>query len=279
MNNAQIAEVLGQMADLLEMKGEERFKVVAYQKAARAVEYLSRELRELESEGLDLKEITGVGSSIAAKVHELLETGRLRQHEELLAEFPDGVLWLLDVPGVGPKTAYRICQELGVSTIEGLEKAILEGRLERLPRMGKKSAENILRHLRSHRTKDDRIPLGKALPIAEEVCAAMRPHVHNVTPGGSLRRLEETVGDIDILGTADDPAGAIEAFARLPFVTRVLAQGPTKASAILHDSLQVDFRIVEHAAFGNLLQHFTGSKEHNVRLRERARRMELSVSE
>ena len=278
VNNEQISAVLSQMADLLEMKGEERFKVVAYQKAARAVGYLSRDLSEFDEEGA-LEEIPGVGKAIAAKIHDLLESGRLRQYEELLAELPDGVLRIVEVPGVGPKTAYRICQELGVSTVEGLEKAILEGRLDKLPRMGAKTGENILRHIRSYRSKDDRIPLGRALPIAEAVCAAVRPYVSNVTAGGSLRRLEETVGDIDILGTADDPRGALEAFVKLPFVTRVLAQGPTKASVIVHDAIQVDFRIVEHDAFGNLLQHFTGDKEHNVLLRERARRMGLSVSE
>ena len=278
MNNDQVSEILSQMADLLEMKGEERFKVVAYQKAARAIGHLSRDLREFAQEG-DLEQIPGIGKSIAAKVHELLETGQLRQYDEMRAELPEGVLRIADVPGIGPKTAYRICQELGVSTVEGLEKAILQGRLEELPRMGKKTGENILRHIRGYRSKDGRIPLGKALPVAEAVCAAVRPYVKNVTAGGSLRRLEETVGDIDILGTADDPPAALEAFVKLPFVTEVLARGPTKASAIVYDSVQVDFRIVEHEAYGNLLQHFTGSKEHNVLLRERARRMGLSVSE
>ena len=278
MTNEEIAHVLRNMADLLEMKGVERFKVVAYQKAARAIEYVSGDLREISEEG-NLAKIPGIGKSIAAKVGEMLATGRLEQYEQMVAEMPDGVLRILDVPGIGPKMAYRIAGELGVSTLEGLENAILAGGLEALPRMGKKTGENILRHIRSDHTKDNRILLGKALPIAEEVCDALRPLVPNITPGGSVRRLEETVGDIDILGTSERPDAAIETFVALPSVTEVLARGPTKASVVLNDSLQVDLRIVEDEAFGNLLQHFTGSKEHNVLFRERARRMGLSVSE
>ncbi len=266
------------MADLLEMKGEQRFKVVAYQKAARAIGHLSRDLREFAEEG-ELEQIPGIGKSIAAKIQELVETGQLRQYEELRAEMPEGVLRIANIPGIGPKSAYLICQELGVSTVEGLEKAILQGRLETLPRMGKKTGENILQHIHSFTSRDGRIPLGKALPIAEAVCASIRPYVKNVTAGGSLRRLEETVGDIDILGTSDDPKAALDAFINLPFITRVLAHGPTKAAGIVYDEVQVDFRIVEHDAYGDLLQHFTGSKEHNVLLRERARKMGLSVSE
>ncbi|MCH8283758.1 MAG: HAD-IA family hydrolase [Chloroflexi bacterium] len=278
MNNEQIAGVLRQMADLLEMKGEVRFKVVAFQKVARAVAYATDDVEQLASEGR-LKEIPGVGKGIASKIDELLSTGRIEEHDRLVADLPDGVLRMLDVSGIGPKTAYRICDELGVSTLEGLQNAILAGRLEVLPGMGKKTAENILRRLRRPIAKDGRILLGKALPIAERVCEAMRPLVPNVTEAGSLRRLEETVGDIDILGTSDDPAGAIEAFVLLPFVDEVLAHGPTKASVIVDDAYQVDLRIVEHESFGNLLQHFSGSKEHNVILRERARRMGLSVNE
>ncbi len=278
MTNEEIAHVLRNMADLLEMKGEQRYKVVAYQKAARAIEYVSGDLREISEEG-NLAEIQGIGKSLAAKIDEMLATGRLEQYERMVAEMPDGVLRILDVPGIGPKMAYRIASELGVSTLEGLENAIHAGRLEELPRMGKKTGDNILRHIRSDRTKDNRILLGKALPIAEEVCDALRPLVPNITPGGSVRRLEETVGDIDILGTSDRPEKVIDAFVGLPSVTEILARGPTKASVVLNDSLQVDLRIVAHDAFGNLLQHFTGSKEHNVLFRERARRMGLSVSE
>ncbi len=208
MNNAQVSEILAQMADLLEMKGEQRFKVVAYQKAARAIGHLSRDLREFAEEG-ELEQIPGIGKSIAAKIQELVETGQLRQYEELRAEMPEGVLRIANIPGIGPKSAYLICQELGVSTVEGLEKAILQGRLETLPRMGKKTGENILQHIHSFTSRDGRIPLGKALPIAEAVCASIRPYVKNVTAGGSLRRLEETVGDIDILGTSDDPKAAL----------------------------------------------------------------------
>lgn len=278
MNNEQVASVLRRMADLLEMSGEERFKVVAYQKAARAVAYAQEDVNKLAGEGR-LSEIPGIGKSISAKIQELLTTGRIKEFDDLQAKLPEGAVRLLEVPGIGPKLAYRIANELPVMSLQDLESVILDGRLAVLPGLGQKTAENLLRNLRSHRLKNNRIPLGKALPIAERVCDALRPVVRNITPAGSLRRLEETVGDIDLIGTADDPSSVTAEFVRLPFVTQVVAQGPTKASVIVDYAVQVDLRIVEHESFGNLLQHFTGSKEHNVLLRERARRMGLSVSE
>lgn len=278
MNNAEVAEVLDRMADLLEIKGEPRYKVVAYQKAARGVAYSEIDVHDLAATGA-LTGVPGVGKSLARKITELVETGRLREYEELQGDLPDGVLRILGVPGIGPKLAYRIGADLGVTTLEGLEKAIHDGRFEMLPGVGKKTGENILRSLETRRSKDNRILLGKALPLADEICETLRPIAPNATPAGSLRRREETVGDIDIIAACPDPARAVEAFTALPFVTETLARGPTKATVIVRGDLQVDLRIVEEACFGNLLQHFTGSKEHNVLLRERAKRMGLSVSE
>ncbi len=280
MNNAAIAQVFQDMADLLELKEDNPFKIRAYQKAARTIESLPVELAQLMKEGR-LREIPGVGEAISKKITELLTTGKLEAYEKLRAEFPAGIIDLMTVPGVGPKTALRLSKELGISNVDELEKAILEGKVASLYRLGEKTADNILRHIQTVRRKDKRIPLGEALPLAEEIVAALKglPRVRNLVPAGSLRRFKETIGDIDIMGTADDPESVIKAFVRLPQVEEVLAQGSTKASVIVKSGLQVDLRMVEHDSFGSLLQHFTGSKEHNVALRERAVKQGLSLSE
>ena len=162
MTNANIAEVFERIAGLLEVKGDSVFKIRAYQRAARAIEHLPVELAQLINEEKDLRQIPGIGEAIASKIKELVATGRLEYLEKLKGEFPNGILALMDVPGIGPKTAMRISKEMGISTVEALEQAIVEGRLAALPRLGKKTAENILRHIRSLRTKDRRIPLGRA---------------------------------------------------------------------------------------------------------------------
>src|SRR5512137_762293 len=259
MNNGEVARVFQDIADLLELKGESVFKVRAYQKAVRSIEHLTVELSHLRAEG-KLREVPGIGEAIEKKIGELLDTGHLRYYEELRAEFPDGVISLLQVPGVGPKTAMKLWTELGIKSTEDLEKAIVDGRVAGLFRMGDKTAENILRGLQSMRTKEQRIPIGTALPLAEEIMATLqeRAAVRNLTPAGSLRRFRETIGDIDLMGTADDAEAVIEAFTTLPQVREVLARGGTKASIVTNRNLQVDFRVVLHAEFGSLLQYFTG---------------------
>jgi DNA polymerase (family 10) len=281
MRNADIARVFQDVADLLELKGENPFKIRAYQKAARTIDYLPREIETYLEEGGDLKAIPGVGDAIARKITELVTTGHLKYYEELRQEFPEGISELLTVPGVGPKTARRLASELGISSVEELEQAIAGGRVAGLSRMGEKAAGNIAHHLQALRRKDQRTPIGDALPVVDEVLAALggMPGVRGLTPAGSLRRFRETIGDIDIMGTADDPERVLNAFVRLPQVTEVLAHGSTKASVITSGGLQVDLRLVEHGQFGSLLQYFTGSKQHNINLRERARRQGLKLSE
>ena len=280
MNNKEIVKILEDIADFLDLKGENIFKIRAYQKAARSIEQSSVELEQLVNENR-LKEVPGIGEAIAKKITELVSTGKLEYFEKLKAEFPPGISTLLEIPGIGPKTAMLLSNELSINTIEALEKAILEGKVAQLPRMGEKTADNILRHLQALRRKDRRITLGEAVNIMDEIFAMLRevPGIKNLTPAGSLRRLKETVGDIDLIGTADNAEAVIASFISLPMVREVLAQGPTKASVIVTSGLQVDLRIVEHEAFGSLLQHFTGSKQHNINLRERARRQGLSLSE
>jgi len=281
MNNAEIAKVFEDIADFLELKGENVFKIRAYQRAARAISYLPKEIEVMVGLGEDLKAIPGVGEAIARKITELLNTGKLEYYEKLRAEFPPGISTLLTIPGVGPKTAMKLSSELGIQTIDELEQAIKDGRVAGLFRMGDKTAENILRQIQMVRHKDTRIPIGEALPIVDQIIDALKtmPGVRNLTPAGSVRRFKETVGDIDLMGTADDPEAVILAFVRLPLVKQVLAQGPTKASVVAANGLQVDLRFVEHDSFGSLLQYFTGSREHNIILRERAVKQGLKLSE
>jgi DNA polymerase (family 10) len=281
MKNTAIAKVFQDIADLLELKGEIAFKIRAYQKAARAIEHYPRELKIMIEEGEDLQSIPGVGEAIAKKTTELVTTGKLGYYENLKAEFPEGITNLLAIPGIGPKTANRLSTELGIISVDELEQAINSGRVAKLFRLGDKTADNILQQIQALRRKDQRTPIGEALPIVEEILGALRPipGVRNLTAAGSLRRFRETLGDIDLMGTADDPKEVIDAFVALPHMGQVLAQGSTKASAIVSGGLQVDLRMVEHDSFGSLLQYFTGSKQHNISLRERGRKQGLKLSE
>ena len=282
--NAEISAIFEEMAALLEMKGDSVFKVRAYQRAARTIAQLPFSVEERVREGKGLRDIPGIGAAIDKKTREYLSEGKVRAYEELKAELPEGVTELMKVPGVGPRTALLVARELGVSTVEELQQAAQEGRLASLPRLGDKAAARILRHIRalSATAADTRIPLGTALPVAEGVIGAVRercPGIHHLSLAGSLRRWRETVGDIDIMGTADDPPRVIDTLAGLPRVAEVLAHGPKKASVVVEAGVQVDLRIVEDDAYGALIQYFTGSQQHNIRLRDYANRMGLSLSE
>ncbi len=280
MKNTEIAKVFADIADLLELKGENVFKVRAYQKAVRSIEQLSVETEQLVKEDR-LREIPGVGEAIARKITEMVTTGKLEYYEKLKAEFPEGITALLEVPGIGPKTAKLLSSELGIKSIDELEAAIVGGQVARLYRMGDKTAENILHQIQALRRKDQRIPIGEALTIVDEISAGLKevPGLKNLVPAGSLRRFRETVGDIDLMGTADNAPEVINAFTSLPLVKEVLASGTNKASVVVAGGLQVDLRIVEHDSFGSLLQYFTGSKQHNINLREREHRQGLKLSE
>jgi len=280
VNNREVAKVFADIADLLELKGENPFKIRAYQRAVFSIEHLPVELEQLVKED-KLKGIPGVGEAITKKITELVTTGHLKYYEELKSEFPEGIITLLDVPGIGPKTAMLLTKELDIKSVDELEAAIAGGKVAQLYRMGDKTAENILHHLQAVRRKDQRIPLGEALSVVDDILAQLSEvaGLKNLTPAGSLRRFRETIGDIDLMGTADDAREAIHTFTTLPQVKEVLASGTTKASVVLSGGLQVDLRIVEHDSFGSTLQYFTGSKQHNINLRERAHRMGLKLSE
>ena len=280
MKNSKIAKVFQDIADLLELKGENPFKIRAYQKVVRSIEHLPVEVEQLVTEDR-LKDIPGAGEAITKKISELVTTGHLDYYEKLKAEFPEGISTLLDVPGIGPKTAMLLSSELDIRSVDELEAAIAGGKITSLYRMGDKTAENILRHIQALRRKDQRIPIGEALPVVDEISARLRelPGLKKLAAAGSLRRSRETVGDIDLMGTADNASEVIQTFTTLPQVKEVLASGSTKGSVVVSGELQVDLRIVEHDSFGSTLQYFTGSKQHNISLRERARRQGLSLSE
>jgi len=280
--NEQIAELFENMGSLLEMKGDTIFKIRAYQRAARTIEQLSSPLAQAVENGEDLTKIPGVGKAISEKIVEFIGTGQVAAYQRLLEELPPGVLDLKDIPGIGPKTAVAIGVELGISTVEGVAEAAADGRLAGLPRMGQKAADSILRHIEAFQAIGSRTPIGRALPIAEEVIAALRkqcPEIGPLFPAGSLRRWEETIGDIDLIGIAPDPEAVGDALVALPMIKDVLVRGPKKTSVVVESGMQIDLRIGEPGTFGALLQYFTGSQQHNIRLRDYANRKGLSLNE
>lgn len=278
--NRAVAERFALIADMLEIKGESIFRINAYRRAARAVEGLAEDIAAVAARG-GLTEIPGIGQATAEKIAEFLKTGTMKTYEELAASLPPGLATLMAVPEVGPKTALLLYEKLGITSLDQLEEAAEAGRIRTLPRMGARTEENILRGIAMVRRSAERRPLGVALPVAEELVEHLRsvPGVEEIEVAGSLRRRRDTIGDIDILVTSQDPGRAMDAFVQAPQVVQVLSHGPTRSSVILSVGLQADLRVVEPAAYGAALQYFTGSKEHNVALRERAVRRGLKLNE
>lgn len=280
MKNREIAKLFEKIADMLEFKGENVFKINAYRKAARVIGDLSQDLDKLNREGT-LRDIPGVGEGIAKKIKEYLETGQMSKYEEVRKGVPDDLLAMMTIPGMGPKTVALVYKTLGISSISELEETIEEGRLRDLPGMGAKKEENILRGIALLRQSGERISLGVAIPILDEIVAEFkkRAQVQKILPAGSLRRMKETIGDIDILVAGHDGRKIIKAFTKLPQVQEILAAGDTKGSIIVPGGLQIDLRVVPGASYGAALQYFTGSKDHNIHLREIAKTKGMKISE
>lgn len=280
MTNPEVAALLERIGQLLDIKGESRFKVIAYQKAAESVRNLGRDLNAVRAEG-GLAAIPGFGTAIAAKVDELLRTGSLDYYTKLVEELPSSLTELLQVPDLGPKKVRLLFETLGIQDLPGLAEAARDGRLRALPGMGEKSEQRILAGIASLATRSDRLPLGQALPVAEAIAAELRglPGVQAAEPAGSLRRRRETVGDLDVLVAAADPAGVIEAFVGRADVGRILGQGPVKASVELVSGIRAQLWVHPPEHFGSALLYATGSKAHNVALREHALRLGFSLSE
>ena len=280
MKNFEIARLFYEMADLLEIKGENVFRVRAYQRAAQNIESHAEEIAAVAERG-GLTKIPGVGKDLAAKITECLRTGAIADLETMRKEVPRGLLGLLEVRGLGPKTARLLYDRLGIDSVEKLEQAARAGDILTVPGIREKTRENILKAIATWKTGQVRMPLGKALVLARSLMETLAAHgeVNQIEVAGSVRRMKETVGDIDILVTSTDPARVINTFVGLPSAQEVLAHGDTRASIRHQEGIQVDLRVVEPEAFGAALQYFTGSKDHNVRVREIASRKGLKVSE
>ncbi len=279
MKNAEIARIFEELADLLEYEGESVFKLNAYRKGARVVRDLTEDIEAVAREER-LQELSGVGDALSKKILEYIETGRMARYEEVRAAVPPGILDIMRLPGLGPKTAALLHRHLKISTLADLEESARAGRIRELAGMGEKKEENILRSLEKLASGGQRMLLGEALPIVERLISELRRKgIEPVVYAGSLRRMRETIGDLDILAASADGAAAVHAFCRLPEVSEVLAEGPTKGSVLIKGGRQVDLRVVDPSSFGAALQYFTGSKSHNVRLRDLAKRAKLKVNE
>lgn len=280
MKNKEIAGIFNQIADALEFKNENIFKILAYRKAARVLDELVNDVAELQEQG-KLQELPGIGRAIAEKIAEYLSTGRMKKFEEATRDIPPSLLELLNIQNIGPKTLALANKELGVKTIADMKKAINRGRLQALPMMGKKKAENILKGIEFYERSHERLAINVADDVAARVVAYLKKTapVSNVSAAGSLRRWKETIGDIDILATGKDGKKIIDIFTRFPGTRKTSAAGDTKGSIITDEGIQVDLRIVEKRSYGAALQYFTGSKEHNVKLRARAAARGLKLNE
>jgi len=277
--NEVVAALLDEYADLLSITGGEAFKARVYEKAARAIGGHHADVATLDLS--ELQKIPNVGKSIAEKIIEYFDSGQIQAVEKLRAKIPPGVRALTAIPGLGPKKAMILYEELGISSVDGLEEAIGEGRLAGLRGFGSKTAENLLHGIELARGETGRSLIDAAMAVAEEIVGAISavPGCQRCTYAGSLRRMRETIGDVDILAASRDSKPLMDAFVRLPIVAEVIVRGEKKTSVRTTRGLQVDLRVVPLEAWGAALQYFTGSKQHNVRIREIAVRKGLKLSE
>jgi DNA polymerase (family X) len=278
--NGDVARLLEEIGDLLEIKGEQAFRVNAYRNAARRIEGLREPIEVIHAEGR-LRDIQGVGPALEQKIGEFLSSGRLAYVENLRSQFPAGLLEVLAIPGLGPRKARLIYEELGVSNLAELETAARDRKLRDVAGLGEKTEENLLKEIERLQQRSTRQQLGVALEIAEELLDHLRdcPAVVRCSYAGSLRRLQDTIGDVDLLVSSERPDEVEQFFARLAQVREVLRRGPSRTSVIVRGGVQVDLRVVEPKCWGAALQYFTGSKAHNIRLREIALQQGRTLNE
>ncbi len=280
MNKEQVAAILTEIGTLLELKGENPFKTRAYFNAARAIESLNEPLETVVAEQR-LGQIKGIGESLQQKITELVTTGRLPYYEELKASIPTGLIELLEIPGLGPKRILTLREKLGIESVEALEKACREGKVAALPGFGEKTQTNLLEGIQRRRSYATQHLLSEAWEAAEPFLEFLRQHpqVIRCSPAGSLRRSKEVIGDLDLLASSKRPAAVLEDFTRQPGILKVLAKGETKASVLLEGGLQADLRVVSDREFPFALMYFTGSKQHNIVMRQRAIERGLRLNE
>ena len=283
MENFEYAKIFWNMGELLELKEDNPFKIRAYRKAAQNIESLSKNVEEIYAKGgiKALLQVPGIGQHIAEKIEEQIKTGKVSAHQKLLKEFPKGFLELAEIQSMGPKTANLLYKKLGINSLKKLEKAAKDGKLRNLPGFGTKKEENILRGLQIKKESHGRFLLDEATAYAELIVEELEKlkEVKKILPCGSLRRGQETVGDIDILITSSQPKKIMDKFVKLPVVRDVLAHGETKSSVILKNNMQADLRVLEEKSFGAAAHYFTGCKAHNIHIRQLAQKKGWKVSE
>lgn len=281
MNNRDVATLFATVADMLAIRGDSIHRILAYRRAAEAIQELGRDINKVYAVG-ELTDIPGIGKTLAEKIEEMLTTGKLTFYEKLSQEIPPSLVEMLRVDGLGPKRVKQVYETLGISTLAQLNEAAQAGKLRDLPRMGAKSEAKLVKAIEAlARHGDDRTPLGEAWPLAQAILAELEklPGVQKTAVAGSLRRMKESIGDVDLLVAADDAAPIMDTFVNMPRVESVSGHGSTKSSVVLHSGMQVDLRVLPAERWGTLLSYFTGSKEHNVRLRELTLKQGLSLNE
>jgi DNA polymerase (family 10) len=281
MNNREIAQTFETIADMLAIRGDHIHRVLAYRRAAENIRELDRDLGRLRSEG-DLTDLPGIGAALAEKIDEMLDTGQLAYFDRLSAEVPPSLVEWLRIEGMGPKRVKQIHESLGIATLEELSTAAEAGELRSLPGLGVKSEAKLVDGIEALSRRDsDRTPLGTAWPVAQEILAELRnlPGVSRAAAAGSLRRMRETIGDIDLLVAATEPEPIMAYFCSMPRIENVLGSGKTKSSVVLVNGIQGDLRVLPAERRGTLLSYLTGSKYHNVKLRQLALDQGLSLNE
>ncbi|HER10035.1 MAG TPA: DNA polymerase/3'-5' exonuclease PolX [Bacteroides sp.] len=281
VHNKEIASILGELADLLDIKGEDQFRVRSYRKASRVVAGMSESLSRLGDDREKLKELPGIGESMAKKIMEITETGKLRQLEDLREEIPRSLLDVLRLEQVGPQRTKMLHDALNITSIDDLERVAREGEIEKLKGFGEKTSAKILKGIEEFKKEDkpDRFLLAEVDELISSLLDHLEKKVDQMTIAGSYRRRKETVGDIDILVTAEDPGQMMEHFVSFEEIREVLSKGESRSSVVLNSGLQVDLRIVKKQSWGSALLYFTGSKAHSIALRKIAREKDYKLNE
>ena len=280
MKNKELSDLFEKMADILEFKGENPFKISAYRRASRIIGDLTQDIEEITERG-ELKSVPGIGEGMAQKIEEYLKTGKVSKFEEARKGVSDELIAIMDIPGMGPKTLSMLHKEKGISSLSQLEKALEDGSLMGLFGIGEKKVENLKRGILLLKQSKGRMNLGVAFPVAKRIVETLRQKTGSkkIEWAGSLRRMKENIGDIDILATGPDKEKIVQVFTHLREVKEVLASGETKASVIVEGGTQIDLRVVEEDSYGAALQYFTGSKGHNIHLRGIAKTKGIKINE